>query len=846
MLVWRCFAIASLQIRYSKLRGASMGHRQAYLKAVILAGAASSGLLWQPAIAQAQVTTADNGNQVEEVVVTARRREENLQKVPLTVTAASGEYLHDQHISDVMSLRTIVPALDVNAGGGFRQPGIPVFTIRGVGTTGLGVGLESSVGLVVDDVPIARIDLADIELFDIANVQVLEGPQGTLFGKNASGGLINIVTEKPELGAWDAIAHGEYGSMTTPTAGNTEHVDLTLNAPIADDMALRLTGFFAGSDGFIKNVYNPSFWTGENNEGVRLHYLWEPTANFRLLVSGDYAVEDGPGEAMTGIRYASSPTGIAGNYVASLSIAAGVTPGPNDVYTAASSPDKAHSTTYGMSANAQWGLGGGYTLTNITAYRGRAETTQLDAMLVPQNISLDPYIALDQRLQFSEELRVTSPQDQRLTWQGGFFYQHLNTSHVTGLSGDFNFLTTAFDSYNAVGHCFVRSAALQAAPYNLPAGCFPLATNAYYLNTASTGSAAGYFEGEYKILDELRITAGGRYTQDKVFDSLNLDPTTYPFAAYPQNAVLAAHNFAFQHSLNHNNFSYRASIEYDIEPNVMAYVSYTRGYKAPTYAAVLGNLVKSEIPNDYEAGVKSQLFDNRLRLNLNYFGEVYQGYQVQGAQQLAPGIWASTTAAAAKLRSHGAELQTTVIPFDGMAINGAAVYNFTQFEGLYFPCPTGAALLFPTGFGTNQCQPSGGAKGLALANGDQLPQAPKWSENITLRYTQPVWDGWSGFLQGTGSFRSSYNFNILPDPTTALGDTAIFGLSMGVLSDDGHVDAQIFVRNLTDQRVPAYIAQSNTDGQTVNIPGHATDFSRYQTFDADSFRTVGVSVDYHM
>src|SRR3974390_90949 len=359
-----------------------MRHARLSCKAALLAGAAVTCLFCQPTVAQtAGQQTAQAGGGIEEVIVTARKREENLQSVPLAVTAVSSEFLQQHQITDITGLQSVVPSLQVQSGT--ITTGVPVFTIRGIGTNVIDSAAESSVGVVVDDVPIDRTELINVQFFDINNVQVLRGPQGMLFGKNASAGLINIVTNNPDFSEMDFIAHAEYGSMNTPTPGNTETIDVAGNIPISDDAAFRLTGFFAGSNGFIKNVYLPDQWTGSNQEGGRLKFLWEPTSRFRVLLSGDASREDGPGDGMFSYSYTTPyPPGV----YALANAALGITASRTNAYQASHLPNKDGATTYGASLKADYDIGDGYTVTNIAAYRARANTQDFDSDAVPLDI----------------------------------------------------------------------------------------------------------------------------------------------------------------------------------------------------------------------------------------------------------------------------------------------------------------------------------------------------------------------------------------------------------------------------------------------------------------------------
>ena len=806
-----------------------MRHIDRTLKAIALASASASCLIWQPAVAQTtgqQTAQAGGGGQIEEVIVTARKREENLQKVPLAVSVSSGLDLQQHHITDVYGLQTLTPSLQVENEGGLT-PGVASFAIRGIGTAIYGPQVESSVGVVVDDVPLSRVALGTLELFDINNVQVLRGPQGMLFGKNAAAGLINIVTNNPELNTTDVIAHAEYGSMDTPNAGNSARVDLGVNVAVTDDSALRVDGFFTHYDGFIKNVFIPQFF-GENIGGLRAKYLWEPISTLKVLFAADYTLENGPGEA-AGSNRSDTPFGGPG-LVRAIDQSLGITASPRNDLQASGDPNNSHFQVFGASMKVEYDLGDDYTLTNVAAYRARQSVQDVDVDVVPLNGYTNDNNATQN--QVTEELRLTSPADQRFTYQAGFFY--LRHTANFGLRST----TDVFDALGAPppGYAFIGDWA--------------------QISSLHEESEAGYFEGQFKLLDSLRLTAGARYTHDT--QDYGVSVINYPdgFLTQPPAGASApigiGPNATAANTNEKDNISYRAILDYDIAQDVMAYVSYAKGYKGPTFnGSIIFNpnptvsKVNDEIPTDWEVGLKSTLLDDRLRLNLALFDEIFRGFQTQ---TIPPG-GIFVTVNAGKLRSRGAELEATAIPLDGLTINGGLTYNHTEYVDLFVPCYVGQP-----GGPTSPPGPNGiTAQGLCNytppgtnqqafytgnASGNQLADAPQWTETVTVRYEHPVWEGWNGFLQGNGYFRSPYNFTQFENPNTEVGASAIFGLSAGVQSDDGRYGASVFVRNLTDKRVPIFIS--------AGIGTLLREQDYFQQFGPDSFRTVGVTLDYHM
>ena len=824
-----------------------MRHFNICFRILFLAGAASTCAIWQSALAQATgPEAASAGGQIEEVIVTARKREENLQKVPLSVSVQSGLTLQQHQITDIYSLQSLTPSLQVTSSVG--TAGDPEFAIRGTGTAVLGISLESSVGLVVDDVPMGRTPLANIQLFDINNVETLKGPQGMLFGKNAAAGLINVVTNDPQPNETDFIAHAQYGAMNTASSGNSGTIDVVANLPVSSDLTLRVDGFFTHYDAFIKDVVQPNEFLGQDQGGARVKLLWEPTSWARILLSADYALENGPGEGVQSFRFTDPPNGSFFDGIATtLNSLVGITASPRNILMAAGGGTSEHFAVGGVSLKTEFDVGGGYSVTNVASYRRFNGVQQSDSDLLPVNFG--DFNPTGQNFsQETEELRLTSPADQRFTFQGGLFFmkldprENISFSYNLGIPGPpwcLNPPTCSFVS-NAPGFFGGSSAASEPQE-----------------------SKAAFFEGNYKLLDSLRVTAGVRYTHDLenyslLFGAYNPPTAICPFCALPPappNTPVLLTNKAVN-----DNVSYRTSLDYDITDEVMAYVGYGKGYKGSGFNAENASVVGPELPVDYEVGLKSTLLGDRLRLNLALFDEIFHGFQGQ-VEERDPrtGIFVDVVENAGKLTSKGVEVEATALPMDGLTIDGGLTYNHTEVTpnpGSYFPCypnePMGPAALASGAFNAaNVCQdlsalggsagpfPGGGTN----VTGNQLQNAPEWTESVTIRYEEPVWKGWTGFVQGNGYFRSPYNFNFSRDPNTEVGASAIFNASIGAQQEDGHLGFSLYVRNLTDKRIPVFIY----------IPGFSEaaqiDLARgdyEQQFNADSFRTIGLTLDYHM
>lgn len=820
-----------------------------------LAGVASSCLIWQAAAAQATApaTQAAANNETSsvlpEVIITSRKREESLQKVPISVDVVTGQSLVQNQVTDFYDLQKMTPSLVVTSYQGLQNN----FAIRGVGTAVYGIQLEQSVGMVVDDVPIALPNLYSLEAFDMQRIEVLDGPQGMLFGKNASAGLMNIVTNDPVLNRYEVIGHAEYGHMDdTPGAGNRYHFDAAVNIPLGDTAALRLTGFWRHDDEIMANT-NPAqsgAFLGQEQGGIRGKLLWEPNSKLKVLISGDYTHVDGPGSALLSYRYAP-----AGSTLAALNTAAGITPGPDNLDFASAGKSGNISDLYGLSLKASYDLGGGYTVTDVTAYRHFSSQVLADNDLLPESIGLDNLIQSEQppatQQQVSEELRFNSPSSGRLTYQGGVFYQ--NYSSDAFAQGRTNL---GFNIPGALENdlCVLDNLYGGSCPATLPPG-YQSYSDSTSLTDLSSQSYAAFFEGQYKILDNLSWTLGGRYTNDQKSYHFQLVDLPDSFLCV---GIFFPNGCNFYPSQNHyasvkaQNFSWRTSLDYTIQPNVMAYFTYGRGYKGPGFdtgeygtASLPVALVKPEISQNYELGVKSTLLDHKLQLNAAVFYEIFTDFQTSAIvcqASAVPGGACTTTILntnAGHLISRGVEAQFAYVPVAGLTINGGVTYLNAFYQDLYAGCYPNQ----PVGTGPGQCNNALWLEGVSNDSGNQLAQAPKWSLDLSARYDHPVANGWNGFIQGDVSYRTSFNFEPNDDPGTELSNFATVNGSLGVRTTDGRIGITVFARNLTDQRVPTFLYIT---GASVLLQGPSNSIGLLQSFSPDSFRQFGVQLDYRM
>lgn len=738
--------------------------------------------------------TQDDGA-LAEVVVTAQKRSENLERVPIAVTAISADALQTAGAVTTSDLVTLVPSLQRETTN--NQVGSTNFSIRGIGTAVYGPQIESSVAVVIDGVTMARPQFGVVQFFDIDSVEVLRGPQGTLFGKNASVGLIDIITNDPKLGVFEGTADLSYGHRDTDFGGNAVTAEAVANLPVGDTSALRVSGFYNHNGEFIKNIFRPTEFLGEDEGGVRAKYLWRPDDHWSVLIAGDYIQEVGPSNSVFSPRF-SAP----GGFIASRDQIAGLTPSPNNLEIASGNDTTNTFEVGGAQADIVYNFSSGMAITDIVAYRVYKDSTAIDLDFTPDEIWNGTIENRDYR-QFSDELRISSPTGQPLIWQAGLYYLDMRATLPSTLLLDLEPLATA-----------------------PPPNSFNIGT--FFVPTSTNQSYAAFGQATYSLTDSARLTAGGRFTRDEVGYTDNVygshDGQTYLAPLYPPGH--------YANSDNVSNFSWRLTGEYDLTSGVTSYVTWARGYKGPGFDQLTATLVRPEIPVNVELGLKAEVLDHRLTTNVALFDMNVHDFQAQAEQ---PGTNGFTTLNAGNLRARGVELELRARPIRQLTVDAGFTYNdaiYASFQGA--PCYTGE----PTGTsGRNVCF----ANGTTDASGNQLENAPRWVGTLGTTYDETLTDQLNGFGGVTLYYRSSSNFSAEGDPRTRIGSYALLGANAGVHSPDGKWRVAAFGRNLTDKRVPAYIFADPLAG----VYGDAAKGGNYwQQFDENSFRTFGLNLSY--
>jgi iron complex outermembrane recepter protein len=758
--------------------------RTAYLLGTAVAALSVSTAGAQTAPAPDAAPVVDN-----EIVVTAQKREERLRDVPLAVSAVTGSALQAQQITTATDLRLVSPSLNFTPSANARGEG---FAIRGVGTAIFSDTVEQSVGVVVDGVVLGRSGQATGDLLDLERVEVLRGPQGMLFGKNASAGLISITTRRPQLGATTLDLNASYATL------NEIKLSAIGNVPLGSIAALRLAVGGQTADGTIFNRRLNVDVNNRNEQNVRAKLLVEPSSDLSIVLSGDWQRRRSRCCSWTA---RSAPTGTT---FATLNAAAGVVPSIGNREIAAGVPFFQNVDAWGVSGQADYDLGFA-TLTSITAFRRWKNTDNNDPDLLPANI-LDVNTGTSRLRQFSQEVRLTSPSGP-VEWVAGLFYYNqtnVTESNQTGTLG-------------AV-----------ALPSLLGTTLFTDTTNI---------SKAAFGQITVRPVSGLKLIAGARYTDEKIDLVLRQAQAPGTIATIP-----GRFSGTITGSTGATNLSYRLTAQVDVTPTLMVYATHARGFKGPGINTLgvstsVTEVVRPEIPTTYEVGARGAWLNNRVSFAIAAYRTDYTNFQAQVFDQgVTPGRFRVTNAG--KLKTQGIEAELSVRPVTGLTLSFNGNYldaTYADFQNI--ACYTGQPIL---PFGTvrtsdRQCirvSAAAGATAVTNGTGNRLGNAPQLTFTLFGRYEVPI-GNLKGFIQGNYQFRDKVNFSAAGDPNLVQDSFGLVNGSLGLTSEDSRWTATVFVKNLFDK----FYATNIISQPVLNAPGVYSQF-----FTPDARRIVGVSL----
>ncbi|GEM_PF-418483 len=611
--------------------------------------------------------TSEASDALETIQVTAQYRTEDQQNVPISITTVSGKALENSGYQSITDLQYLVPGVQYDPTQGAN------FLIRGVGLQSYDFSFEKSVSVVVDDVVMdAQRDNGLIGLEDISHVDVLMGPQGTLFGKNATSGVISVTTNSPVLNEWQAKAYASYGER------NDHTINATVNAPIGDNSAFRLSAFNQGQDGFGDyTTLNEKLGT-VREYGVRGKWLFQPNDKLDVTVAGDW---EHHWDSSIRTAVSGAPAAITAD-----EIALGVTPGHTNVNTADSEAGSIRYDEWGASLRAHYMVGDD-TLTSISAYRGTTFVNAAPVDLVPTNLyAYSTYsVGFLNSEKLSQEFRWASPTGQFMEYVGGFYYNDLNANQYQYQWGP-----------NPPGSPLIVNGQPSSTLYAF-SGVQGVNGNTQYFSTSNI-TVAEFGQLKFNLTDQFNLTLGGRYSNDRNEQSLGFvnfptAPITGTNIPYTFVTTNKAPQFYSGSSSGHD-FTYRIAPQYKFSDDAMVYATYATGNK-PAGVALNGNNFdpyKPETVTSWEVGEKSDWLDHRVRVNFDLFREQFKDYQAPLLTQIPAGaggfISATVIGNAGGLRSEGAEASIAVKPIAPLTLNASGSYTHAYFTNYVYNATT--------------------------------------------------------------------------------------------------------------------------------------------------------------
>ena len=717
-----------------------------------------------PAAAQAQKHAGSEEVGLSEVVVTAQKRAENVQSVPISVTAFSAETLKSAGVQDIRDLRRITPALNIATSS---QTANTRIQIRGIGTGG-NSAVEPSVASFLDGVYIPRIGTLLPGLNDISSVEVLRGPQGTLFGRNASMGALLLRTTEPQR---------DYSAQFTASTGNygRQRATAILNAPINDAMAARLSVLAYKGDGFDRNDLTGKRIGRRDGVSVRGAFKWNISDNLTWLLRGDYVNLSGDGyNTITVVESTVTPLAAA-NWTTRLDPdgagpQVGLTPyltGTYNRHVRQNTEGDLKDYQDGFSSDLTWNMADGYQLKWIASYRDWKDV-QYQASAQNMPILIQNRTGFYDSQTHTEELQLLSPETLlggKLSYVAGLYY--FNEAYDIGQNLD---LPPAFCDI------FIRNTSTAARLALCKASPQVQAARLWF--SQDTESVAAYTQATYKLTDKFSVTGGVRYTHDDksgILKSVLNNPIVTQAAEVSPLATKA------------EKFTYRLNGSYQATDDVMIFASYSTGFKSggfdsspPTTAAVgsKNRTFRPETTENLELGVKSEWFDRRLITNATLYRTKIQDLQFRSFDGVTFKTQNNGT-----VRQQGLEFDALARPIPPLTLTLSAAFLDSKYL-LFKGAPPLPAFTTPQDL-----------------TGQRLPYSPRWQGATSAQYVGHLDNGWSWMVRGDMSFTSRQSLASAGDnnPDAMQAGYQLFGGRIALRGPDERWEVALAGQNLTNK-----------------------------------------------
>ncbi len=743
---------------------------------------------------------------LDEIVVTAQKRAEDIQDVPLSVSAIGGEALKEKNIANMEQVADQIPNLHIEA-----QPNASYIYMRGIGS-GYNRGFEQSVAIIIDDVFYGRPSYLSNGMLDLYAIEVLRGPQGTLFGKNSTAGVVHLRTVKPEA---------EWAVESDFLLGDDEEHRLrgAIQGPLfSDELSFRFAFGLHERDGHITNTTRQN--TKERNldtQNVRLKIRWEPTATFDtvLSINGATVNDVGPGDELIRVR----PRHLAAMQVFDDDTSATL----GDDRSSENHEGFTDRDTWDVTSNSNWDVFGDYTLTNVLNFAYMDDDTQFDADFSPI-----PFITLNNNENFdqiSEELRITSPPG-TLEWVAGLYAYNATMKATFDIGAYLNVEEIGFVT-GAVDEQYDNAQLGQAAGVQICIRQFPdraadclnggLRGNfgtpqqlerSFTTFDQKTSSYAIFGQGTWHMTDDFSVLFGIRGTTEEkelTYDHvlLNLitgqegEVTANPLGASAFPVIQTGNvQFSAKRTRKETDVSPKLSLTYQWDDDVMTYFTYAKGFKSGGFNAQAlnpGELeYESESSDVYEIGLKSTWLDGAARFNVSVFNSNYDDLQTTAFNGTT---FVVVNAATAEIT--GVEFEGAIVPAEFLMISFSGSWTDAVFDSFPTgPCPAEADAEFPN-FITNAAGLT--SPGVCDLTGQRLVNVSEWVGNIDITYDQQFFNSPFRVVAAIGMNYATDLFNALDhDPIDVRAANAIFRGRIGVRDVEDRWHFTMFGTNLTN------------------------------------------------
>lgn len=735
------------------------------LLVAFMAGSAPSSVF-----SQSSPSDPESFQVLEEIVVTAQKRVQNLQDVPMSVTAISGDSLADHESNTFLDVLDLTVGVDFEQSAEGDETRSTIVTIRGVGSEQNTTGLQPSTTVMIDGEVLSRTAALSGDLVDVEQVEILRGPQGTLYGKNASSGIIHTKSKRPVIGSND-------GQVSLLAAQDSEYrINGSLNIPVSDKAALRVNGFYKDFGGYIKNTYpgNPDGGQLEA-KGIRAQLLLQPSDTLSVLLRADYSNRDAvpAGGIIVGVDDPTHPI---------VALTGGRFDSENDT-TTLDSTQISSLNSKGISAEVEKTIGD-HTLTYTGSYRNWDLWENTDSDRSALRFSELQFGGISESKTMQHELRLTSPEYDKYNYIVGAYYYKTD---------DFR------DAGNA--RCTKDPATVKINPQTLEVvGCGKkgAAFNRVDEFTTSIGieNVALFGHANYHLTERLTAVVGGRVLNEK---------TSFDYVGGRKNIPY------FETSVSDSAATGRLGLVFDVSDSTMLYATYSTGWKGRAYLNT-GNLNPVDIPansprfplpaeevKQLELGLRSVLLDGRLQFNLTAYQADFENFQERVRFFDELDILQSTLESIPSVLSEGFEVETVFKATQNLKLSASIAHN----ESTYDIGPGVAFGNCPISFrNTSRCIKSGKKVQLIDLSGKTRPNAPKLSYVLKAKYGFELGEsGYNGHVSLGYKYRDSVLKGLDQDPLKALDSLAVANLNMVINSPNDNVSFNLFVKNLFDERI---------------------------------------------